>query len=90
MKLKDYRAAIQDLRAAVAMEPANKLAHNFMGLALVGSGECVEGVRAYKQALKIDPGMQEAWVNMGQAHKELADAPKAAECFQRAIDLDPK
>jgi len=41
-----------------------KLAHNFMGLALVESGSAWRGA-AYKQALRIGPRMHEAWVKHG-------------------------
>ncbi|GBG82834.1 hypothetical protein CBR_g36364 [Chara braunii] len=58
------------------------------GLSLTSSGRCLDGVKAYQQALEIDPGFKEALANMGQAYKEHADSQMAAECFRKVLKID--
>ncbi|CAI5995723.1 unnamed protein product [Closterium sp. NIES-64] len=96
-KLKE---AVADFTAAIEIEPRAAeawkrraqaraaLGQMDEGLALTGTGACMEGVAAYKKAVALRADFKDAWVNMGQAYKEYGDAENAAKCYQKALDAD--
>ncbi|GJP49968.1 hypothetical protein CLOM_g9123 [Closterium sp. NIES-68] len=88
VKQRNYRAAISDLKTALDSNTKDANAYNFLGLALTGTGACLDGVAAYKKAVALRPDFKDAWVNMGQAYKEYGDAENAAKCYQRALEVD--
>ena len=44
---------------------------------------------AYRRALELDPGLVDAWVNLGRLLHEDGEARAAAEHYRRAIELAP-
>ena len=63
-------------------------AHND-GAALQQRGALREAVRAYEQAILLDPSMVDAHYNLGAAHQELAQPELAAACYARVVALRP-
>lgn len=43
---------------------------------------------AYTRALELDPGLADAWVNLGRLLHEEGDAANAARHYRKAIELD--
>ncbi|KAG0562763.1 hypothetical protein KC19_9G169700 [Ceratodon purpureus] len=89
-KLKNFFAAIEDLRGCLAQDADNKHAHNYLGLALTASGSYVNGIKAQCRAVELDDNFKEGWVHLAQSYKELADAEKAVDCLKKAIAIDDK
>jgi len=48
-----------------------------------------KAVNAYKQAVRIDPGMPELWANLGLMQQQAGDMPEAILSFQQANHLNP-
>lgn len=51
-------------------------------------GKPYEAIESYRKVLALEPGVKEAYNEMGLIYKELGDLAKAREHFQKAIDLD--
>ena len=47
-------------------------------------------MRACQDAVRIDPTVAAAYVNMGIVFGKLHKLPQARECFEKAIELEPK
>lgn len=55
---------------------------SLLGLTCTAMGDIDEGVRWYRQALEIDAGFKEAWLNLFQAYKESGKARlRAGACI---------
>ena len=59
--------AIEQCRAAIAIDPANATAHFNLGVALAAAGRLDEAIGQYRQALECLPNYAAAHNNLGQA-----------------------
>lgn len=51
-------------------------------------GKPEEGLKFYKKLVGLKPDHQVAWVNMGNAYRELMRYDEALECYLKAAELD--
>jgi tetratricopeptide (TPR) repeat protein len=65
-KLGHVDEALRELRQAVAEEPQSAQAEFQLGLALFASGAQQAAKAAFEQAVKLDPRLVEARINLGQ------------------------
>ncbi|MFX0035180.1 MAG: tetratricopeptide repeat protein [Candidatus Hermodarchaeota archaeon] len=49
-----------------------------------------EAIKAYEQALTIDPNFAEAWAELGITYKNSGDLKKALKAFEKALKLNSK
>lgn len=42
-----------------------------LGLCHTSQGDLQDGIKAYEKALRLDPGLKDAWSNLATAHKEV-------------------
>ncbi|HEY2982490.1 MAG TPA: tetratricopeptide repeat protein [Anaerolineales bacterium] len=49
-----------------------------------------EGVRAYQQAIELEPGNAQNWYELGNLHFQMNAHAEAAEAYQKAIELAPE
>lgn len=89
-KLKNFFAAIEDLKGCLAQDTHNKHAYNYLGLALSATGNYVDGIKAQRRAVELDNKFKEGWAHLAQSYKELADSEKAVECLKKATEIDKK
>jgi serine/threonine-protein kinase len=82
--------AVGYLRAAVALRPETKAAHNALGIALHELREWGGAVAEYRKAIEIDPKDGIPHNNLGNALRDMGDRDAAIAEFRRAIELDPK
>ena len=59
------------LQEATRLDPDLTQGWNLLGLCRTSQGDIEEGVRGYKKALALNPKLQDAWINMAQAMKEV-------------------
>jgi len=59
--------AVARLGLVVELEPAHALAHNDLGALADEQGRRTEAAEHYRRAVAVDPGMVEAWFNLGCA-----------------------
>lgn len=77
------------LQTAVELAPLDSKNLNNLALALSKDGTTVhEAVRAFDQALALEPDEHTYWNNKGAALLAI-DARAAEHCFQRALELAP-
>jgi tetratricopeptide (TPR) repeat protein len=51
--------------------------------------EHIEGIRAYREAVRIDPEFADAWHGLALAHVQLGEAGEAMTAFQEVVRLHP-
>ncbi len=60
------------------------------GVTLAEAGLYYEAIDAFDQALEINPGYIPAWMNRGDAYRELGDPDEALVSYNRALAIDPE
>jgi tetratricopeptide (TPR) repeat protein len=51
--------------------------------------EHVEGIRAFREAVRIDPGYAEAWHGLALAHVQLGETTEAMKALDEVVRLEP-
>ncbi|MGA3326676.1 MAG: tetratricopeptide repeat protein [Terriglobia bacterium] len=55
----------------------------------LGRKDFAEGVKALKSVVAIQPGMPEAWFNLGYAYTGLHEPDEAVKAYQKTLELAP-
>ena len=74
---------------ALALDPEDPRAHNFLGLAHRQAGEAEEAIACFGRALAIRPAYPGALNHLGITLQELGDQPGAIDAYRRAIAAQP-
>jgi type IV pilus biogenesis/stability protein PilW len=82
----DLPRAIENLRIAIEYNKNNHIAHNHMGLALLGRGKRDDALKSFLKALDIDPKYSDASVNVGTWYFSKGDYETARKFYERALD----
>ncbi|MEP6817958.1 MAG: tetratricopeptide repeat protein [bacterium] len=93
LRLNHYRDAYEDLRQAVALNPANSNYQANLGYALWKLGQANEAVEAERAALKLDDKNYTAHYQLGRFLLRIGDPkqlPEAASQFRQALEIDPR
>ncbi len=85
----DMAPAIADLRAALALDPAQPRLWNELGLLCGDSGDQEGAVDAFTHATVADPRYARAFNNLGNALRSAGRIADAIAAAARAIDIDP-
>jgi tetratricopeptide (TPR) repeat protein len=51
--------------------------------------EHIEGIRAFREAVRIDPAFTQAWHGLALAHVQLGETAEAMKAFEEVVKLDP-
>jgi tetratricopeptide (TPR) repeat protein len=51
--------------------------------------EHIEGIRAYRQAVALDPSLDEGWYGLAKAHVLLGETAEAIKAFEAVVRLRP-
>ncbi len=90
LKRGELSAADQTLRRLIADEPGFAEAHFQHGLVLASLERVSEADRAYRQALKLNPGHFAAAAALGHACVEQHNLVGALYYYRRAIEIHPR
>ena len=93
MRLGNYQDAVEDLRRAVTIKPAEAEYQANFGYVLWKLGRPAEAVSAERAALKLDEKNFTAHYQLGRFLLRLGDQPslnEAATHLRRALELDPR
>lgn len=84
----EHGPAIEHLRKAIALDPADADAHCLLGAALSDTREPKEAARCFEAAIARREAFPEAHYNLGLARFEQADFSGAMDSFRRCIALN--
>lgn len=90
VRLQRYSEALPVFAKAISMGYQEATCYNFMANALLAEGRIDEGVRAYEQAVSLDPKYPTPLVNLALHYQQGGDREKAREYFQRACRISPE
>ncbi len=76
-------------RTTIARNPSCWMAHNNLGLTLVGQGHWEEAIQHYEQALQLKPDFADALNNMGVVRATQGKLDEAVACYQKALRIHP-
>jgi Tfp pilus assembly protein PilF len=78
------------LKKALDRPGADRVEDRFnLGLLLAGQGRPAEAIPLFEQAIAARFNFVAAWVHLGQAAAKLERLDRAAECYRRALEIDP-
>ncbi|MEY2877709.1 MAG: repeat-containing protein YrrB [Verrucomicrobiota bacterium] len=86
---RDYRSEIALWADTVAKRPANPLAHQLLGMALVEAGDGTAARAHFERALALKPDFALAHDCHGQLLWRAGEPAAAAAAFARAVELQP-
>lgn len=86
---RDFKQALADADAALAIDPTDALAHQARGLVFEKTGRIEESIKENTLALKSDPRAMWALAHRGIAMEMLGARSQALADFKRAADIDP-
>lgn len=81
--------AIEHCRSSLQLHPSS-VAHFNLAAALMAKGDSELAVGEYRAAIALEPGLLEAYNNLGVLLATLGRADEAIDVYQRAIVIDPK
>jgi len=87
--LGDYRQAIEDYSAAIAIKPGYATAHHNRGIAYIALGDHKKAIVDFNHAIALKPAYAEAYNNRGKAYSIMGDYNQALEDINRAITISP-
>ena len=84
----DYAGAIENLRTAVAVNPAYPDGQLTLGIAYEKSGDTTKALRQYQKTLCITPKAEpEAYLRIGFIYAERADTTLCMDYLQKYLDI---
>ena len=87
----EYKAAIEEYRAALKQDPKQPGLLTNLGSSLAHEGDYAEAIRSYNRAIAIDPAFDEAHLNLGLAYYKLLrwyDAATEFTTYHRKYPAD--
>ncbi len=89
LKENDFETALDKLTAAEREHPADPLIRNFRGIALAALAQNAEAAAEYREAIRLDPMMADAYRNLGFLEWNQHQLEAAREDLERALELSP-
>ncbi len=90
---KNYKAAIQQFRAAIGMAPhfpqAVDTAH-YMASAYLKLNDTDNAIKAYEEAINLDPSRDDSYTKLGNLYYSTERYDKAEEVYAKAVKANPK
>ena len=87
---KNYAAAVPRFEKAIALGLEDAQLDNFLGICYNQIHQLQKAIRSHQAALKLDPKLAEAHLNLAYDYQLLHQSKMAREEYQRACDLEQK
>jgi Tfp pilus assembly protein PilF len=87
--LKNYSAAITDLKKAIEIDPGAAPPYGNLGIVYNSLRDYPRAIEAFNKAVAISPRYAPAYHNRGIAYGVMGDHTKAIADFTRAMNYDP-
>ena len=84
-----FSVARSSLERAIALNPQFPVAHYNAGFLRVREERYREALPFLREAVRLDPGYTEAWVQLGVALQSDGAAEEGAIAFEKALELNP-
>ncbi len=84
---KQYRSAIEEYKAALALDSEQPEFHYNLGLTYYALHLFEQSIRSYKKALDLNPQFAEAWFNLSLALYRIGDTEEAFSANERYVAL---
>jgi tetratricopeptide (TPR) repeat protein len=85
----NYEAASESYQAALALDPANKLALTWQGEAYLREGRDDEALASFARAIELDPSLAQAHYDQGIALFRSGQQAEGLRAIERAFLLEP-
>ena len=89
LALGEMEKAIDQYRAAIAIEPNYAMSHYNLGIALASVGRLDEAIAEYAKVIELQPDNAEAHNNLGNALSMQGRWGEAIAEYQKVVDLQP-
>ncbi|WP_308700958.1 PA2778 family cysteine peptidase [Halomonas ventosae] len=86
-RVQGAKTALPAWDAFVARHPTQAMGHFALGNARHASGDSQSAIEAFEDAVKADPDLAVAWLNLGLLQQEMGKADQARDALQRAAAL---
>ncbi|MCL7939423.1 PA2778 family cysteine peptidase [Halomonas sp. ATCH28] len=86
-RVQGAKAALPAWEALVGRHPGAAMGHFALGNARHASGDSQGAIEAFEDAVKADPELAVAWLNLGLLHRERGEGDQAREALKRAAAL---
>lgn len=90
INIKQFNAAVKTLKLASEKNAQNFQAHYYLGLAYQNLNKADESLKAYEQALKLNPKLAQAWENVAIIQFKTNSKKAACQNIQKAVKLGSK
>ena len=87
--MEEYDLALEDNNLAIELDPNDPFYYVERGLVYYALGEYLNAQADFLAALDLDSNYTDAWLNLGDAQRELKNNPGAVESYQRYLELYP-
>jgi tetratricopeptide (TPR) repeat protein len=87
---RDYPAAIDEIKKALALKPSLPTVHTVYARALLGSGDHDSALRELRRAVAASPNDFEANLDLGALLRRDEQHEESARYLRRAVDLRPQ
>src|SRR6202521_5178274 len=89
--LKDNRVedALEEFTTAEREHPDDPRVRNFRGIVLAHLGQGTEAAAEYRESIRLDPRMEDAYRNLGFLKWTEHPLEPAREALERAVELSP-
>ena len=78
-KWRNLKSALNDIDVAIQFEPESAEYHNLRGLILNANGKTADAINSYREAIRLDPSLEDAKVNLMDAESDLVDEAQERE-----------
>ncbi len=86
-KVKKYREAIVELRAASSRGYRDAVMYYHLGLSYSETGDERLAIQAYQQAVEVDPNYAAAYLRLALLYRKSGEQSKARQYYQKACKL---
>lgn len=84
-----HEAAVSELQAALALDPANAITLYNLGNVLAQAQRWDDAISAYRRAVEQKPDLVAAIANLGNAYSARGDERTAEAWFRRGLEVEP-
>ena len=82
--------AVSSCRKLLSSYPESTTVINVLGAALLAQGKSDEALRAFEEAIRLEPDVAEYYCNRGNAQKQMGQWENAFASYDKAIQLKPE